>query len=447
MHSNAKGPEAGLETSPLHSKQVVDLVTGLANRAQTSLLATRTAQTAQDSLPVDAVFESYVKDRLKEVRSTDRLSSTRRRETGAKTMQTDSFLQDISSRAQSILAVSDETVALRKEDSEPHEKSDERSIGRLFNAAEQRLQTTLTRNSSVFLANANDSLSQSCQSTRQYSDSPRQPTSMLDFTIGDVTKGYGKNPTVSMLALTHSLWSHVIRPHIDTVIDATAGNGGDSAALAALLFPSASEDGSRNLANGVAIATPKCYAQLVSIDIQSAACQNTTEKLKHVLPDATFRNHVDILHTSHAPLPLPRNTSSVALVVYNLGFLPQAVESKHCTTLTETTIASMADAALLLRIGGMISVMTYPRTNREESLAVHALLEGLALFSSDTMSWETYILNLSPESYSLDLRERLLATLRYVVDEGGRGQTWRVHEHKKLGWVDAPILLTATRIK
>jgi Putative rRNA methylase len=431
MYSSTQNPEAGVEAGPFIKEQMVELVAGLSARAQSSLLATRAAETSQN--------------RLEEVRSTDRLSSIGLQEAAAKTMQTESFLEDISSRAMRVLALTDDDVSIWKEDGKPSKQSNEGSIGRLFNAVEQRVQSVLSRNNSAFLANENDYSSKSTQSTQQCSDSPRQPADVLDFTTNDVTKGYGKNPTVSMLALAHSLWSHVVRPNTDTVIDATAGNGGDSAVLAALLFPSASDVGSLNQANGAA--APPCYAQLVSIDVQSAACQNTTLKLKQLLPDATFRNHVNVLHTSHAPLPLPRNTTSVALVVYNLGFLPQAVESKHYTTLTETTIASIADAALLLRMGGMISVMTYPRTNREEALAVHAFLEGLALFSSDTISWETYILNLSPESYSLDLRERLLATLRYVFDEGGREQTWRVHEHKKLGWVDAPILLTATRIK
>ena len=100
---------------------------------------------------------------------------------------------------------------------------------------------------------------------------------------------------------------------------------------------------------------------------------------------------------------------------------------------------------MLLRVGGMLSVMTYPRTNREEDFAVRAFLEGLALFSSSTMSWESYVE--SELDCSDALRERLADALRRVLDHGGRKQTWRVHEHKKLGWVDSPILLTAIRIK
>jgi hypothetical protein len=185
----------------------------------------------------------------------------------------------------------------------------------------------------------------------------------------------------------------------------------------------------------------KSHAELLCIDIQDQACENTRMELASILPPEIMEENIRVLRTSHAPLPLPRDTSSVALVVYNLGFLPKSSVKESMTT-TETTLASLADAALMLRVGGMISVMTYPRTNAEEDFAVHAFLEGLALFSSITQSWEIFVDDLNDASCSEDLRERLKVTLRYVQDEGGLKQTWRVHENKKLGWVDAHILLT-----
>jgi Putative rRNA methylase len=186
--------------------------------------------------------------------------------------------------------------------------------------------------------------------------------------------------------------------------------------------------------------------QLLSIDIQERACANTRKALRLTLSDHVMENYVEVLQTSHAPLPVPKDTRSVSLVVYNLGYLPSA-DNKTVMTSTETTLTSLADASLLLRIGGMISVMTYPRTNPEEDFAIRSFLEGLALFSSSTLPWDTFIDELDALQCSDELRHRLRVTLQYVLVEGGKEQTWRVHEHKKLGWVAAPILLTATKIK
>jgi hypothetical protein len=251
---------------------------------------------------------------------------------------------------------------------------------------------------------------------------------------------YGSNPTITSTALAHSLWSYVLRPGYDSAIDATAGNGGDSMKLAQMLF----SPKTTNAPQGSSL------SQLVCIDIQSEACENTRQGLASMLPNEILQTNVQILHQSHAPLAVPvgpdnSNTPcTVALVVYNLGFLPKSQGNKDCMTTTESTIASMADAVLMIRVGGLLSVMTYPRTNVQEDFAVHAFLEGLALFTSTTISWEVFIDGLD---CSESLRELLKATLQRVRRQGDAHQTWRVHEHKKIGWIDAPILLTATRIK
>jgi hypothetical protein len=263
----------------------------------------------------------------------------------------------------------------------------------------------------------------------------------------DVGLNYGSNPTISSVALAHSLWSYVLRPGMDSAIDATAGNGGDSTKLAQMLFSpnttsttdTAAPQGSSNL------------SQLVCIDITSDACEKTRQRLASLLPDEILQQNVQILHQSHAPLAVPLTPDNVlctvALVVYNLGFLPQSqADSRDGTrTTTESTIASMADALLMIRVGGLLSVMTYPRTNVQEDYAVHAFLEGLALFTSTQVNWETFIDD--DLDCSESLRELLKTTLQRVRSQGDGHQTWRVHEHKKMGWIDAPILLTATRIK
>jgi hypothetical protein len=257
----------------------------------------------------------------------------------------------------------------------------------------------------------------------------------------DVGLNYGSNPTISSVALAHSLWSYVLRPGLDSAIDATAGNGGDSMKLAQMLFSPNATDPDTPQSN---------LSQLVCIDITPEACENTRQRLASLLPDDILRNNVQILHQSHAPLAVPLTPDNVpctvALVVYNLGFLPKSqADSRDGTrTTTESTIRSMADALLMIRVGGLLSVMTYPRTNVQEDYAVHAFLEGLALFSSTQTNWEVFIDGLE---CSESVRELLKTTLQRVRHTGDVHQTWRVHEHKKMGWIDAPILLTATRIK
>jgi hypothetical protein len=172
--------------------------------------------------------------------------------------------------------------------------------------------------------------------------------------------------------------------------------------------------------------------------------------LNQLLPSHILEQNVRVYQTSHASISslLDKNNRSntqIALIVYNLGFLPNS--DKEQQTTTKTTIESLADAALLLRIGGMISVVTYPRSNPEEDRAVRAFLEGLALFScsTDTFAWQEPARNLA--ATDAVVRSHITRALQNVLDGGGTQQTWRVHEHRKLGWIDAPVLLTATRIK
>lgn len=192
-----------------------------------------------------------------------------------------------------------------------------------------------------------------------------------------------------------------------------------------------------------------------------------------------MEHNVHVLHQSHAPLRLPVVVGddasllhSVAVIVYNLGFLPRQPENRAVQTTATTTLASLADAALILRVGGLLSVMTYPRSNPHEHAVVRAFVEGLALFTSQTRDWREYAETVpllvrkqpdhgggsssssSPEEEEKDhdddetnLRAQLIRCLEHVWDQGDAQQTWRVHENRKLGWTDAPILLTATRIK
>ena len=258
-----------------------------------------------------------------------------------------------------------------------------------------------------------------------------------DYTIrsGPVER-YSGNPAIANTALAHTLWKSILRPYQDAVIDATCGNGHDSLQLARILFPPISNNADERM-------IPSSSSELLCIDIQQQACENTTMTLSHELDPETMENHVRVLHCSHAPLPKPRDDTSVGLVVYNLGWLPNS--DKDCITKMESTIASLVDASLLIRVKGMVSVMTYPKTNPDEDIAVRALLECMALLSSRMQTWQDYL----EQSDSLSDPIKLLVStaMERVTDLGDGKQTWRVSEHKKLGMDRAPILLTATRIK
>jgi hypothetical protein len=242
---------------------------------------------------------------------------------------------------------------------------------------------------------------------------------------------YGENPAILNTALAHLLWSQVLRPNVDSAIDATCGNGFDSVEIAKMLF-----DGEF-----------QSQSQLLCIDIQQQAFENTTSTLQQEFGPEFVEQYAQVRHTSHAPLPRPNDTSSVGLVVYNLGWLPKS-GNKECITTIHSTIASMVDAFLLVRILGMISVVTYPKTGPREDIAVRALLECMALLSSRALTWQEYLNNNeSLEGSNADIKELVQKAMERVIRLGAPQQTWRVSEHKKLGMERAPILLTAIRIK
>jgi hypothetical protein len=263
---------------------------------------------------------------------------------------------------------------------------------------------------------------------------------------------YLNNPCVTPTALAHTLWKSTIIPYQDTVIDATCGNGKDCLALTKILFP----DGKT--------ATSDLHPNLIGIDIQSRAIANTQLSLLSSLPEEIYYNHVTLLEQSHEhllDLIQPRKDGKkqqVGLVCYNLGYLPggQAtnVNYKDVTTQTQTTLNSIADAALLLRVGGLLSVMTYPGTNLEESIAVEHFVEGLAMLATrDEGGWRGY-LECIPD-YSFDeegsndgrVRDVVSRSIQRVANDGSPKQTWRAFVHKPLGRPMSPILATAHRIK
>lgn len=251
------------------------------------------------------------------------------------------------------------------------------------------------------------------------------------------------HPGIKNTALAHLLWKECIQPWKDTVIDATCGNGNDSLALAKILFDSKIPASDYCLSSSL-------KPQLICLDIQKQAISNTVSLLRDACRNYevnVFQDYITISQASHERLlSKPRDIRSVGLVCYNLGFLPGSKE-KDCTTQTASTILSLVEASLLIRVGGMLSVMTYPRSNLEEARLVKGFLTGLSLLSSKSpSSWQNDLFHDttygSPEMDCL-LRDSLLRTVR----EGCKVQAWRVVEHSSLGRPSSPVLFTATRIK
>jgi SAM-dependent methyltransferase len=134
-------------------------------------------------------------------------------------------------------------------------------------------------------------------------------------------------------------------PENACVVDATCGNGHDSALLAELVAP-----------NGF----------LLSVDIQPEAIQATSQRLSHI---GVSPNRWTCLLADHRDLPLilpPPLQSGLDAAVFNLGYLPGGPK-------TITTARSSMDALKrtlpLLKPSGFLVVTSYP--GFEEGLAEH----------------------------------------------------------------------------
>ncbi|KAL7541376.1 hypothetical protein ACHAXR_010872 [Thalassiosira sp. AJA248-18] len=321
---------------------------------------------------------------------------------------------------------------------------------------ESVLDASISRSSSILEVNNNEeSARNSSNSNRKAQNKPKSATTANPKKQHQDKRTYLGNPSVTPTALAHSLWQSTILPYQDTIIDATCGNGKDCLALAKMLFPDSDDAG---IGRDLDYATIK--PQLIGIDIQARAVQNTKQSLLSSLPSDIYYDHVQVLEQSHEHLMqvVPREASSVGLVCYNLGYLPGArsqenpeiaAKSKETQTQTETTLNSITDASLLLRVGGLLSIMTYPGSNLEESIVVEHFVEGLAMLTTrDPNGWRGYVDNI-PDYDNDDgkVREFVTQALKRVVGNGEKKQTWRAFVHKPLGRPLSPVLVTAMRIK
>jgi len=158
------------------------------------------------------------------------------------------------------------------------------------------------------------------------------------------------------LLKAHQFWKDHLRP-TDNVIDATCGNGKDTAVLASLV------------PQGIVYA----------IDIQEDAINKARTHVQS--------NNVTFLHQCHTRLPQNKpGDNRVRLVVYNLEYLPGS--NKALTSKTETTLISVASALEMLPLGGALSITCYP--GHPEGAIEEKALQNWSKTLSQKVEWSTW---------------------------------------------------------
>lgn len=149
-----------------------------------------------------------------------------------------------------------------------------------------------------------------------------------------VRRGAQRHTGQSALAVVHEFWrSHL--PAGGFAVDATAGNGHDTALLCQLV-------GARG--------------RVVALDIQAQAVQATNARLKALGLDHIGR----AIQSSHADPAFWRRWCAgqpVDAVVFNLGYLPGAAHGVY--TVPATTLSALNAACDALRPGGFVTVCAY----------------------------------------------------------------------------------------
>ena len=132
------------------------------------------------------------------------------------------------------------------------------------------------------------------------------------------------------LLQSHDIVREVVKTG-DTVIDATAGNGGDTVFLAKLVG---------------------MQGKVFSFDIQKTALERTLEKLEA----EGLENRVTLVNDGHENMGL-HVKCSVDAIMFNLGYLPGG-DHKICTV-GNTTIKAIESAMELVRVNGIITIVVY----------------------------------------------------------------------------------------
>ncbi len=139
-------------------------------------------------------------------------------------------------------------------------------------------------------------------------------------------------PRIFLPKLAHELIAEQLQVG-DTAIDATVGNGHDSAFLLAQVGLS---------------------GHVYGFDIQAAAIAAA----RHKLTDA---DNVTLIQDSHAQLAQhirPCHIHNIMACMFNLGYLPGG--DKRVITQAASTLAALTAASELLVVGGLLTVLAYP---------------------------------------------------------------------------------------
>lgn len=153
-------------------------------------------------------------------------------------------------------------------------------------------------------------------------------------------------------ALAQQLVAPWLRPG-SRVIDATAGNGHDTVFLA----------------HGVGAG-----GQVLAFDVQEAALASTRARARAEGVEA----RISLIADSHVRLEEHAGAQSIAVVMFNLGYLPG--EDHGLTTTADQTAAALDAAARVLEPGGILSVVCYPghEAGSGEAQVVEAWLHARA---------------------------------------------------------------------
>ncbi len=130
-------------------------------------------------------------------------------------------------------------------------------------------------------------------------------------------------------ALAQEILRPLIRPG-DLVIDATAGNGYDTVFLAECVGPT---------------------GKVLAFDVQEAALASARARVGET-------RCVEFFHESHGKMADHAAGESVAVVMFNLGYLPG--DDHQLTTQSAETLVALEAAVRLIKLGGALSVICYP---------------------------------------------------------------------------------------